>query len=134
MRRASSLLTLAALLAFVPIAIGQAPKTSAKAVGGASHRTLIGKLGAVKEGGQSLTMDVAAGAVKSWTLGVGKQTLLLTANKNGQYSLIQPGDLKQGDIAQAVVDLAADGAGGSHKAWWLIVYPAGVTPPAPTAP
>lgn len=131
MRRVSSLLALAALLTFAPTASGQAPKTSAKAAGAASHRTLTGKLGAVKEGGQSLTMDVAEGAAKSWTLGVGKQTLLLTANKNGQYSRIEAGDLKKGDTAQAVVDLAADGAGGSHKAWWLIVYPNGTTPPAP---
>ncbi len=112
-------------------AFGQAESGRAARKGADTHlhRNLTGKLGAVKDGGQVVTLEVPEGAVKSWPLAVGKQTLIMTANKNGQFSRMEPGDLKKGETAQAMVAVTADGE--THKTWWLIVFPAGTTPPAP---
>jgi hypothetical protein len=67
---------------------------------------------------------------QSWLLSLGRQTLLLRAGKNNQFATIEFAELKKGDSVQAVVSLQADPTDRSHTAWWLVVYPAGTTPPS----
>ena len=105
-----------------------------------AYRTLTGKVGEIKASDQSLTIEVGSAAEakpkakskapsQTWLLGVGKQTLLLRAGRNNQFATIELGDVKAGETVQAVVTLQADLSDRSHTAWWLVVYPAGVTPP-----
>ena len=141
MRTLAQRLATLALIAAVPsIGLAQATKAVAtpskgKAEAPASFRTLTGTIGEVEAGHQRLTLVLpeagpkGARAAQSWTLGLGKQTLLLRANKNGQYSTIDFNDLAKGETIQVVADLEAD-ADKAHRAWWLISYPSGTTPPA----
>jgi hypothetical protein len=119
---------------------------------GASYRTLTGKVSDLNAGDQMVTLDIASEAAakpkakgkdkdkdkgkdkeaggQSWVLSLGRQTLLLRAGKNNQYAAIEFGELQKGDSVQAVVSLQAESSDRSHTAWWLIVYPAGTTPPS----
>ena len=109
------------------------PSAEMKSSGG--FRTLTGTIGEIQAGGKTLTVELpeagakGARAAQTWTLATGKQTLMLRAGKNGQYSTIEFDGLAKGETVQAVAELEAD-ADKSHRAWWLIAYPAGTTPPA----
>lgn len=110
-------------------------KAEEKAMAPGGFRTLNGTIGEVSGGGKSLKVTLpeagakGARAAQTWDLSLGKQTLVLRAGKNGQYSTIEMGDLAKGETIQAVAELAADGEG-AHRTWWLITLPAGTTPPA----
>jgi hypothetical protein len=109
---------------------------------GASYRTLTGKVSDLDPGDKMVTIEAASEAVakpktkakegggQSWLLSVGRQTLLLRAGKNNQFATLEFADLQKGDSVQAVASLQADSSDRSHTAWWLIVYPAGTTPPS----
>lgn len=137
--------SLVATIANGPAAHAQAPKGGdlgaiVESAPTASYRTLTGKVGDIKPADRTLTIEVnpAPGEAKpkakasgqSWLLSVGRQTLLLRAGRNDQYTTIGLADLKAGDTVQAVATLRADPADRSHIAWWLVVYPTGTTPPA----
>ena len=107
------------------------PKTEGKTPAG--FRTLTGTIADIQAGGQLLTLQLpeagtkGARAAQNWTLGLGKQTLVLRAGKNGQFSTIEMDALTKGETVQVVAELEAD-AEKTHRAWWLIAYPAGTTP------
>ena len=107
-------------------------KGGGRTAASATYRTLTGKVTDVKAGEQSVTVEAGEGAkrAQTWLLGIGRQTLLLRAGRNNQYSALDLSELKKGDTVQAVVNLVADPTDRSHASWWLVVYPAGVTPPA----
>jgi hypothetical protein len=127
--------------AISPLGHAQEAKKGAQAPATATHRTLTGTVSDLGAGDKTVTIEIvseAAAKAKAkakssagpkWILSVGNQTLLLRAGKNGQFSTIEFGDLQKGDTAQAVVSLQADASDRSHTAWWLVVYPAGTTPP-----
>lgn len=136
--------SLVATIATGPAAHAQAPKgrdlgAIVESAPPASYRTLTGKVGDIKPADRTLTIEVnpapgeakpkAKASVQSWLLSVGRQTLLLRAGRNDQYTTIGLADLKVGDTVQAVATLRADPADRSHIAWWLVVYPTGTTPP-----
>lgn len=137
--------SLVATIANGPAAHAQAPKgrdlgAIVESAPPVSYRTLTGKVGDIKPADRTLTIEVnpAPGEAKpkakasgqSWLLSVGRQTLLLRAGRNDQYTTIGLAELKAGDTVQAVATLRADPADRSHIAWWLVVYPTGTTPPA----
>jgi len=100
-----------------------------------SYRTLTGKITDVKASDQMVTVEIPGGGAskssargQSWVLSVGKQTLLLRAGRNGQFTTIELGDLHKGETVQGVVELEADPSDKSHTGWWLVVYPAGTKP------
>jgi hypothetical protein len=103
----------------------------------ATYRTLTGTVSEIGAGDKMVTVEIAPEAAakakssggQAWILSAGNQTLLLRAGKNGQYASIDFGDLKKGETVQSVVTLQADPTDHSHTAWWLVVYPAGTTPP-----
>jgi hypothetical protein len=109
-------------------------KSEAKAEVPAGYRTLTGTIAEINAGDQKLKVELpeagakGARAAQGWMLGLGKQTLLLRAGKNGQFSMINFDELAKGQTIQAAVDLEGD-ADKSHRAWWMITYPAGTTPP-----
>lgn len=138
---------LAVTFATDPAAHAQAPKKKdigaiVESVPPASYRTLTGKVSDIKPADQTLTIEVnptpgetkpkakGKAASPSWLLSVGRQTLLLRAGRNNQFTTIELADVKAGDTVQAVATLPADPADRSHTAWWLVVYPTGTTPPA----
>lgn len=113
------------------VAEAQTGKKGGRTAASASYRTLTGKVTEVKAGEQSVTVDASAEGAKgsqTWLLSVGRQTLLLRAGRNNQYAATELGELKKGDTVQAVVNLVADPTDRTHASWWLVVYPAGVTP------
>lgn len=137
--------SLVVTIATGPAAHAQAPKgrdlgAIVESAPPASYRTLTGKVGDIKPADRTLTIEVnpapgegkpkAKASGQSWLLSVGRQTLLLRAGRNDQYTTIGLADLKAGDTVQAVATLRADPADRSHIAWWLVVYPTGTTPPA----
>jgi hypothetical protein len=113
---------------------------------GASYRTLTGKVTEIAAADKLVTVELAGEAAprskakekekekdkeaggQSWLLSLGRQTLLLRAGKNNQFSALEFADIQKGDSIQAVASLAAEPADRSHTAWWLVVYPAGTTP------
>jgi hypothetical protein len=101
-----------------------------------SYRTLTGKVAEIKSRDGMLTVDVGAATGKAakkagqaWVLSVGRQTLLMRAGRNGQFSPTELTDVKTRDMVQAVASLEADPTDRSHVTWWLVVYPEGTTPP-----
>ena len=129
-----------AVLIVLGLAGAQAPaqvaKKDAPAGPSGGYRTLTGKISEMDPGGRSVTVHIGNGGGKaaakgqSWILQLGRQTLILRAGRNGQYSMIEPAELKKGDTVQSVVDLGADPADHSHRAWWVVVYPPGTSPPS----
>ncbi|WP_435017309.1 hypothetical protein TA3x_004915 [Tundrisphaera sp. TA3] len=99
-------------------------------------RTLTGTIGEITPGAKTLSLVLpeagakGARAAQTWGLATGKQTLLMKAGKNGQFTTIDFDGLAKGETIQAVAELETD-AGKMHRTWWLIVYPAGTTPPSP---
>ncbi len=104
---------------------------AARATPADSHRTLTGTVETVQAAQQTLSVklpEATARPASTWVVGVGKQTLLLRAGRNGQFSAIEFADLARGETVQAVVNLEADPGDRSHRAWWLVAYPAGTRP------
>jgi hypothetical protein len=113
----------------------QVAKKGGRTAASPTYRTLMGKVMDVKAADQMLTVNVASTTGKAakggqeWVLSVGKQTLLMRAGKNGQYSMVEFGDVQKGETVQAVVELQADPTDKSHATWWLVAYPTGTMPP-----
>ena len=114
-------------------------KTSQAVVGEAKasgFRTLTGTIGEITPGAKTLSLVLpeagakGARASQTWSLATGKQTLLMRAGKNGQYTTIEFDALAKGETVQAVAELETD-AEKMHRTWWLIAYPTGTTPPTP---
>lgn len=147
---APALLLLTLGFASATTAVAQAPKTAPiptpakpsekakekeepKSMGPGGYRTLVGTIGEISGGGKSITLVLpeagtkGARAAQNWNLSLGKQTLMLRANKNGQYSTIEADALAKGETVQVVAELDTD-AEKAHRAWWLISLPAGTTP------
>ena len=141
MRRAFIWFAVLALAATVhPAVRAQEVKKAGRA--GASYRTLTGKVTELDAGEKLVTIEAASeagatpkakakeGGGQTWLLSLGRQTLMLRAGKNNQFATIEPGDLQKGDTVQAVASLQAGSSDRSHTAWWLVVYPAGTSPPS----